>query len=535
MIAQNDADKPIQFKDQQILDDLIVDGSACIGLDCVNGENFGFKTLRLKENNLRVHFEDTSSSASFPSSDWCIQINDSSNGGDEYYGIVDEDAGTIPFRIEEGAGNHALFVESGGNIGLNTNNPTVELHIVDGDTPTMRLEQNGSSGFTPQTWDVAGNETNFFIRDVTNGSRLPLKIRPSSPTGSIVTESSKVNINQDGANLDFQVEGDTEPNLIYVDASQDFIGIGTDAPTSVFEIAGTDNNSSIMAIGITGSTSNAGIRLKRGGGTQAGIFVNNDNDLLFAAGGSATVGSFEANGDFEVDGNVVASSDKRLKSNIVDYDKGLEAVMALNPIEYNYNGEGGISYRDRKIGLIAQELQKVAPEMVTNVEKETFDTEGNLKSSDTYLGIHENEIKYLLINAMKQQQELIEDQKQRLEILEQDNLELRESVETLQNMFEEISVDQATLSDQEGAFLKQNVPNPFNNTTQISYFVPEFSSSASLKVFGINGALIHDVDISQTGIGVINLKAENLTQGTYTYSLFVDGKIIDTQQMVLTE
>ena len=38
-----------------ILDDLIVDGSACIGLDCVDGEAFGFDTLRLKENNLRIH------------------------------------------------------------------------------------------------------------------------------------------------------------------------------------------------------------------------------------------------------------------------------------------------------------------------------------------------------------------------------------------------------------------------------------------------------------------------------------------------
>ena len=44
--------------DQVILDDLIVDGSACIGFDCVNGESFGFDTLRLKENNLRIKFQD---------------------------------------------------------------------------------------------------------------------------------------------------------------------------------------------------------------------------------------------------------------------------------------------------------------------------------------------------------------------------------------------------------------------------------------------------------------------------------------------
>ena len=40
--------------DQVILDDLIVDGSACVGQDCVNGESFGFDTIRIKENNLNI-------------------------------------------------------------------------------------------------------------------------------------------------------------------------------------------------------------------------------------------------------------------------------------------------------------------------------------------------------------------------------------------------------------------------------------------------------------------------------------------------
>ena len=52
--------------DQQILDDLIVGGSICAGTDCSNGESFGFDTIRLKENNLRIRAMDTSNSASFP-------------------------------------------------------------------------------------------------------------------------------------------------------------------------------------------------------------------------------------------------------------------------------------------------------------------------------------------------------------------------------------------------------------------------------------------------------------------------------------
>ncbi len=176
--------------DQVILDDLIVDGSACIGLDCVNGESFGFDTIRIKENNLRIRAQDTSTSASFPTNDWQITFNDSSNGGLNHFSIDDIDGGRTPFRIEAGAPSSSLYVDDGGRIGLGTNTPVVDVHVKSGNTPTLRLEQDGTSGFTPQIWDVAGNETNFFIRDATNGSRLPFRIFPNAPTNSIAIEGT---------------------------------------------------------------------------------------------------------------------------------------------------------------------------------------------------------------------------------------------------------------------------------------------------------------------------------------------------------
>jgi hypothetical protein len=172
--------------DQVILDDLIVDGSICVGFDCVNGESFGFDTLKLKENNLRIKFDDTSNSGSFPNNDWQLTANDSSNGGANKFSIDDITGGRTPFTIEASAPSNSLYVDDGGRVGLGTSTPVVELHVVDGDTPTLRLEQNGSSGFTPQTWDVAGNETNFFVRDVTNGSHLPFRIIPGADSSSLV-------------------------------------------------------------------------------------------------------------------------------------------------------------------------------------------------------------------------------------------------------------------------------------------------------------------------------------------------------------
>jgi len=196
--------------DQQILDDLIVDGSACVGFDCVNGESFGFDTIRMKENNVRLHFNDTSNSASFPSNDWRIVANDSSNGGGNYLAIEDSTAGRQTFRVEAGARTNALFVK-GSNVGFGTNSPVVSLHAVSGNTPTLRLEQDGSSGFTAQTWDLAGNEANFFVRDVTNGSQLAFRIEPGADTNSLV-----------------------------IDANNS-IGIGTNAPATQLHVSGSGN------------------------------------------------------------------------------------------------------------------------------------------------------------------------------------------------------------------------------------------------------------------------------------------------------
>jgi len=75
--------------DEVIVDDLIVVGSECLGLDCNLDEEFAFSTLKLKENNLRIFFHDTSKTGSFPTNDWEIIANDSANGGASFFGIAD--------------------------------------------------------------------------------------------------------------------------------------------------------------------------------------------------------------------------------------------------------------------------------------------------------------------------------------------------------------------------------------------------------------------------------------------------------------
>ena len=171
--------------DTVIPDDLIVQGSACIGLDCVNNESFGFDTIRLKENNTRIKFDDTSTGAGFPNNDWQLTANDSASGGLNKFSIENTTVGTVPFTVVGAAPNNSLFVDDIGRVGLRTATPGLPLHIAVGDTPALRLEQTSASGFAAQTWDIGGNEANFFVRDLTGGSRLPFRIRPGAPTSSI--------------------------------------------------------------------------------------------------------------------------------------------------------------------------------------------------------------------------------------------------------------------------------------------------------------------------------------------------------------
>src|ERR1700755_1483411 len=103
--------------DQVIPDDLIVQGSACVGLDCVDGESFGFDTIRLKENNTRIKFDDTSTSPGFPNNDWQLTANDSASGGLNKFSIENITAATIPFTVVGAAPSNSLFVDEFGRVG----------------------------------------------------------------------------------------------------------------------------------------------------------------------------------------------------------------------------------------------------------------------------------------------------------------------------------------------------------------------------------------------------------------------------------
>jgi hypothetical protein len=83
--------------------------------------------------------------------------------------------------------------------------------------------------------------------------------------------------------------------------------------------------------------------------------------------------------------------------------------------------------------------------------------------------------------------------------------------------------------------LFQNTPNPFNQKTSIDYFIPDGTKQASIMVTNQSGQVVYSAIINKTGMGRIILDDEFIPQGTYFYTLYVDGQIIDTKQMLVVK
>ena len=208
----------ISAQNQTISGDLFVVGGECVGIDCNGGESFSFVTIRLKENNDRIYFEDTSSSGEFPSNDWALVANDSSNGGLNRFMINDVDHGKTAFSVEAGLPNDALYVKPDGSsnasVGISHKPASgINLDIADGWTPYLRFQLTDVQGWNPYAWDVFANESNFIIQDTSGSGAYSFAIYPGAPQYSLFVGGSNRG-NRPG-----------------------YIGLGTNAPEAALHLA----------------------------------------------------------------------------------------------------------------------------------------------------------------------------------------------------------------------------------------------------------------------------------------------------------
>ena len=93
------------------------------------------------------------------------------------------------------------------------------------------------------------------------------------------------------------------------------------------------------------------------------------------------------------------ASDKRIKENINPYKKGLQELLKINPITYDYNGLGGFKKGKGGVGIIAQEIIDILPDSVSSIKAKLNETD---KEETDILNFNGHELTYVLINAIKE-------------------------------------------------------------------------------------------------------------------------------------
>lgn len=121
-------------------------------------------------------------------------------------------------------------------------------------------------------------------------------------------------------------------------------------------------------------------------------------------------------------------SDARLKKDVREYDGGLDLIRKMRPVWYTYTGEADMP-QETYVGLVAQELQEIAPYMVTEWTYEDTTTQ----KQENYLAIDYGAMDFMLINAVKELSRRLEEKDRQLERQSVQLLELMNRLEELEH------------------------------------------------------------------------------------------------------
>jgi len=156
------------------------------------------------------------------------------------------------------------------------------------------------------------------------------------------------------------------------------------------------------------------------------IYGEFDNDIL-AINGNLGIGTSTPGYQLELTTNSAAkpgtntwtsTSDARLKKDVHPYKSGLSDLLKIEPVWFTYNGKAGMPI-ETNVGIIAQDLQKIAPYMVNTWTYKETDKDGKKTGTEEeYLGVDNGAMTYMLINAVKEQQVQIENMTKMIEQLQ---------------------------------------------------------------------------------------------------------------------
>lgn len=367
------------------------------------------------------------------------------------------------------------------------------------------------------------------------------------------TSSGRVGINNDNpaAKLDSKVvNGNSESYAgSFTNEVSGRFGV-RGSGSRIGAVGGTFGNLAATAVGVSGSAEGSlGARIGVNGaaGTKGtasyGVLGESKSETGTAYGvygrGNSELGTeygVFSEGDIGLTGNIIFTSDKRLKNNIQNEESVLERVMQLRPTTYEYKNEGQFAKMQladgTQHGFIAQELEQVFPELVKEASmiRPDFDGLADPESIQDQQGSQGTELAYKGVDYIAMIPILTRAIQEQQDVIEQQNTE----IDALKEALSKNAGAAGAFADVQANVLFQNSPNPFDQETRIRYTLNNGFSSASLLVFNMNGQQLRSFENLSAGEGSISLQASDLEAGMYLYSLIVDGKEVATRRMILT-
>ena len=225
---------------------------------------------------------------------------------------------------------------NGGDVGIGTSSPA-QLLEVNGNGKKSRFTRTGSNGVVMEF--VSGSTASGLINVASSGT---LGLGGGSRENDLTIDSS--------GNIDIGSGTITRTGDLTVDASGDII-LDADGENIIFKDGGTERGQIDLG--------SANFTLRASTSDKDMIFRVNDGGSEIVA---LTIDASEA-GAATFNNNVTAFSDERLKDNIETLEDGLDKVEQLRGVTYT---------RDEKenIGVIAQEVEKILPEIVLTADDE---------------------------------------------------------------------------------------------------------------------------------------------------------------------
>ncbi|HYQ85626.1 MAG TPA: tail fiber domain-containing protein [Bacteroidota bacterium] len=325
-----------------------------------------------------------------------VQINDSSNGiTGARLALTQAVSGSTLFdglalihtwpngflwNYENGAilfgtnNNERMRVDSAGRVGLGTATPTSKLEIaaqdglaITGNQPFLTLRDTSAGGAR-------------FVLGSANGD---LNLYPNSFIGG----SPAVTVKSASGN----------------------VGIGMASPPYQFSVQAADR-----VLGWFDNTATSGTPIGLQGTAQGAGGTNHYGVVGFASGGTTNYGVY-AGGDLVYTGNLIHASDAGFKENVLDYSGALSKIMMIRPRTFTFKSGGDYDRfgfaAGKHFGFLAQELEQVFPELVvTATHPPEPDGKGGTSAGPVdYKGVKTMEIIPILVQAVQEQQKLIEE------------------------------------------------------------------------------------------------------------------------------